>query len=116
MSSLPPKDLGYEDLYEEPPPYQSPRLLAKIVTACFVVYGAGIVTSYLLLWDAMGMARALAGNLEVADEQFAALDARAAQIESITLGVTIACAIAFSFWTHRVATNARALGARTTTS
>ena len=99
----------------ELPPYRSPRLLAKIVTAAFVVYAAFSAVSAVLLWDALATANALAAG-QVADAELLDLERRGQQLQHLGYGMTALCAITFCFWTHRVATNARAFGAFTTTS
>jgi hypothetical protein len=90
--------------------YRSPRLLAKLVTAMFVLDLAGLVMSALLLWDSLGIAQALAAGQEVSQESFAMLERRASEIAQISWALLMGCTFLFGLWTYLVARNVAALG------
>lgn len=106
------------DLSAASPPrsYRPPRSLSRLVTAVFLLYLGSLVAGAVLLWDALGVAQALAGGREVADETLQALQARGPEIQTISLALFAACAAMFCIWTYRVAHNALALGGRLSVS
>jgi uncharacterized membrane protein YjgN (DUF898 family) len=89
--------------------YRSPRLLAKITTALLLLYGAGIIAMVAVLWDTAAVTRSVGGAASW-QARIEEVTTRLAQAQLISWGLTAACAIAFCFWTHRVARNAHAFG------
>jgi hypothetical protein len=92
--------------------YRSPRARAKLVTAALVLDLAALVVVGALLWDSLGLARAIIAGEEVSEASFAMLERRGSEMELIGGGVLVACALMFCLWTYRVAKNAAAMGAR----
>lgn len=92
--------------------YRSPRARAKLVTAALVLALAANVVVGMLLWDSLGMAKAIIAGEEVSEDSFTMLARRAFEMELISGGVLIASAVMFCLWTFRVAKNAAAMGGR----
>jgi len=100
------------DIARRSTPYRSPRLLAKLATAAFVIYAAGTVASAVLLIDALSTARSMAAGVEVDRAELVALADRGTELQLLGFGLLALTAVGFCLWTHRVARNAIALGAR----
>ena len=109
-SASPGPQLGHEHSY------RSPRLVANLLSVLFAVELAALVIMGALLWDGMGLARALAAGQEVSPESLELFDHRLADIAVISLVLTIASALMLCWWTHRLAANALALGGYLSTS
>jgi Domain of unknown function (DUF4328) len=91
--------------------YRSPRTRSKLVTAALVVEIAALTVVGLVLWERLGVARAIAAGEEVSAGAIAALQ-RPGNIDLLSLAVLLTCAVTFCLWTYRVAHNAVALGGR----
>jgi hypothetical protein len=96
--------------------YRSPRLVASLLSALLAVELAALVIMGALLWDGIGLARALAAGHEVSPESLELFDHRVANITTIAIGLTIAGVAMLCWWTYRMATNAVALGGYLSTS
>ncbi len=116
--SLPPitASSSASPLGEQGEMYRSPRARAKLVTAALVLDLAALVVVGALLWDSLGVARAIIAGDEVSEASFAMLERRGSEMELIAGCLLVACAVMFCLWTYRVAKNAAAMGARLTIS
>jgi len=95
-----------------PGQYKPLGWLAKLVTAGFALFAAGLVTSFILRLQALDLgAPTLAGEYTSA-ETVHAFDAKLKCANLAVFGCFCLCVVLWSVWTYRVAQNARALGAQ----
>jgi hypothetical protein len=90
--------------------YKSPRFLAKLVTASFFIYVAGIVWMSIGLVKGIGYMNALESGEPFDQEGLAAWAESFDGIEWKLIAFQVAGIIAFCFWVHRVVSNVHAFG------
>jgi hypothetical protein len=95
-----------------PGQYKPLGWLAKLVTAGFALYAAGLVTSFIIRLQALDLgAPTLAGEYTSA-ETIQTFDAKLTCANLAVFGCLYLCVVLWTVWTYRVAQNARALGAQ----
>lgn len=92
--------------------YESPRALAKWVTAALVFCVAADIYIVMISLEGLEITRALQGGGDISGERLLAFALRLDNITLVVFGTLIPAVIAFCLWTHRVATNAAAWGAQ----
>jgi hypothetical protein len=90
--------------------YRSPRLYAKLVTASFFIYLAGMAWMAVGLVKGIGYMNAVESGAAIDQDAFAAWAESFDGLEWKVIACQIAGIVAYCFWVHRVASNVLAFG------